>query len=325
MQRWQESLQTLINEPAELLELLGLSEQQVNLATGAETGFPLRLTRSYLQRIKPGDPNDPLLLQVLPTTAELAPQSGFCTDPVGDLDAQPVRGLLHKYAGRVLLVLTGACAIHCRYCFHRHFPYGEMATGQRYLRKAVDFIAEDPSLTEVILSGGDPLMLDDDYLADCAALLGAVPHVQRLRIHSRLPVVLPERIDSALLEWLSQSRLHCVVVIHVNHANEIDRDVKHALAALRSAGATLLNQAVLLRGINDSVAAQVALSNALLDAGVLPYYLHMLDPVQGAAHFDVDEVAARQLMDALRARLPGYLVPRLVREEAGMGGKTPVG
>ncbi len=323
--RWQRSLQQLITEPSELLQQLGLSDPKLTLAGDDITGFPLRVTRSFASRMRNGDPNDPLLRQVLPTRAELASHPGYYTDPVGDLDAQSVRGLLHKYEGRALLVLTGACAIHCRYCFRRHFPYSEMATGQRHLRQALEHIAADTSITEVILSGGDPMMLDDDYLAGCVRRLDSIAHLQRLRIHTRLPIVLPERIDEPLSQWLRATRLRCIVVVHVNHANEIDSEVTEALERLRAAGATLLNQAVLLRGVNDSVEAQVALSTALMDVGVLPYYLHMLDPVQGAAHFDVEKLEAIAIVAELRNRLPGYLVPRLVREEAGMPAKTPIG
>jgi EF-P beta-lysylation protein EpmB len=271
------------------------------------------------------DPADPLLRQILPLAAENEVYPGYSLDPVGDLGARAAPGVLHKYAGRVLLTATGACAVHCRYCFRRHFPYAEAnASADRWLG-ALAHIAADPSVSEVILSGGDPLTLSDRRLAEFAAGLAAIPHVSRLRIHTRLPVVLPERVNDELLAWLGDGRFQTVMVLHANHAREIDHDVRAAARRLRDAGVTLLNQSVLLRGVNDNADALAELSEALFAAGVLPYYLHMLDRVQGAAHFDVDEAAARDLVGELNARLPGYLVPRLVREIAGAPGKVPVG
>ncbi len=268
-----------------------------------------------------GDPHDPLLRQVLPLAAECVSAPEFTTDPVGDLSAMAVPGVLHKYRGRVLLALTGACAVHCRYCFRRHFPYAEANASSDRWQAALDYIARDASIHEVILSGGDPLALADRRLADLARRLAAVAHVERLRIHTRLPIVLPARVTTELTDWLAGGRLQPVMVVHANHANEIDADVRAALARLRAAGVTLFNQSVLLKGVNDSVESLAGLSEALFAAGVVPYYLHLLDRVQGAAHFEVEEGRARQLMADLAARLPGYLVPRLVREVAGAPSK----
>ncbi len=271
-----------------------------------------------------GDPDDPLLRQVLPAPAEDDDVAGFTDNPVGELGLIRGDGLLSKYHGRALLVATGACAIHCRYCFRRHFPYdGGQPLGGEF-SAALDRVASDGSISEIILSGGDPLVLPDEGLAQIASAIAEIPHVRRLRIHTRMPVVLPERVDEALVGWIEASRLPVVVVIHANHANEIDDSVVRALGVLDAAGVTLLNQAVLLRGVNDSVEALEELSNRLFDCGVLPYYLHLLDRVAGAAHFEVDEARAMEIMENLQAMLPGYLVPRLVREVEGAPSKVAV-
>jgi len=233
-----------------------------------------------------------------------------------------VPGVLHKYHGRVLLMATGACAVHCRYCFRRHFPYAEANPVVDRWRQALDYIAGDDSIAEVILSGGDPLSMSDRRLADLTRRLDAIPHLRRLRLHTRLPIVLPERVNDELLDWLGATRLKTAVVVHANHANEIDSSVIAALSRLKASGAELLNQSVLLRGVNDSTEALMALSEKLFEAGVLPYYLHLLDKVQGAAHFEVEETAARCLMAELSRQVPGYLVPRLVREIPGAPGKV---
>lgn len=274
--------------------------------------------------MRPGDPRDPLLLQVLPTAAEMEPVQGFSTDPVGETGASPRRGLLHKYAGRVLVVVSGACGVHCRYCFRRHFPYAEHGMGAAERAQVVDYVAADPSIREVIFSGGDPLSVADDKLAALARKLAEIPHLKRLRIHSRLPVVLPERIDDDLLAWLAGTRLKPVMVLHANHGREIDETVAAAVGRLREAGVIVFNQAVLLAGVNDGADALEELSERLFDAGVLPYYLHLLDPVAGAAQFDVPEDRARRILKELAARLPGYLVPKLVREVPGAPSKVPV-
>jgi len=284
--------------------------------------FPLRVPRGYAARMQKGNPQDPLFLQVWPRPDEAAPAQGFSDDAVGDLAKLKDGGLIHKYQGRALVITTGACAVHCRYCFRQHFPYGDALASRDRWRATLEVLAEDRSISEVILSGGDPLALTDDKLAEFAEALEFLPHVDTLRIHSRLPVVLPERIDEEFLAWFARGRLRKVMVIHANHANEIDGAVRAALGRLKSAGVTLLNQSVLLRGVNDSTETLVKLSERLFEAGVMPYYLHMLDRVRGTAHFEVSEDQARALLRAVSARLPGYRVPRLVREEAGAPSKT---
>jgi len=321
--RWQAALAEAVNNPLELSELLELPPDALPVSLNAARQFALRVPRSYVARMRKGDPDDPLLRQVLPITAEEQTYPGFHGDPVGDLKAMPVPGVLHKYRGRVLLITTGACGIHCRYCFRRHFPYGEANPTSREWRTALDYINADQTVTEVILSGGDPLSLPDPRLAELAALLGAIPHVKRLRIHSRLPIILPERVDDALLAWLEALPIQKVMVVHANHPHEIEGDTLRALRSLQAHGVTVLNQAVLLHGVNDSAEILASLSESLFATGVLPYYLHLLDKVQGAAHFDVPETRAINLIKTLRNRLPGYLVPRLVREIAGAPTKVP--
>ena len=317
---WQAELARAIADPAELLALLGLDPGTLALRAPTRR-FPLRVPRGYVARMRPNDPDDPLLRQVLPLADEDRLTPGFGRDPVGDLAALAGPGVLHKYHGRALLVTTGACAIHCRYCFRRHFPYAKAQGHADDWRAVLDYLARDPDIEEVILSGGDPLALSDRRLAALVERLDGVPQVRRLRIHTRLPIVLPERVDAALLDWLGATRLKPVMVLHANHAQELDAAVDAVLHQLSAAGVCLLNQSVLLRGVNDSVAALRHLSERLFDAGVLPYYLHLLDRVQGAAHFEVPEHEARQLLAELSAQLPGYLLPRLVREQAGAAAK----
>lgn len=322
---WQQALANAYTRPAELLQDLGLDPAAFPVPAGVLDGFPLRVPRGYVARMRQGDPDDPLLRQVLAVGAEALDAAGFADDAVGDLAKQRPGGLIHKYEGRALVMTTGACAVHCRYCFRRHFPYSDALASRDHWREALSQIAGDRSLREIILSGGDPLALSDDKLGEFAEALEFIPHVQRLRIHTRTPVVLPERVDEALLAWLRRGRIARVMVIHANHARELDDGVAAALTALRSAGVTLLNQSVLLRGVNDTPDALIGLSERLFACGVMPYYLHMLDRVRGAAHFEVPEAEARALVAAASARLPGYLVPRLVREEAGAPSKTVLG
>lgn len=313
-----------ITDPAELLELLALPRSLLPDAREAASLFPLRVPRGFVARMRRGDPNDPLLRQVLPLGAERARMPGFGTDPVGDLASAAGSGILHKYAGRALLIATGVCAVNCRYCFRRHFPYDRINASREGWREALEALAQDSRIAEVILSGGDPLSLNDRRLSEVAAALDAIPHLRRLRVHTRQPVVLPERIDDALLQWLSSTRLQRVVVIHANHAQELDRNVAAAVSRLREAGSILFNQSVLLAGVNDTVETLTELSERLFEIGVTPYYLHLLDKVQGSAHFEVPEEQAAALLRELRQRLPGYLVPRLAREEAGKASKTIV-
>ncbi len=322
--RWQAVWRDSITDPRELLDVLGLSEEAPALLPETDAGFAMRVPRGFVARMRYGDTSDPLLLQVLPQAAELLDQAGFAADPVGDGAAKVADGVIHKYEGRALLVATGSCAINCRYCFRRHFPYADETASSSSWRSALAFLRSEPSITEVILSGGDPLSLSTSKLAEFTDALSTLPQVRRLRIHSRLPIVLPERIDDELLDWLGRTPLQKTLVVHANHGNEIDDSVRIACARLRSKDVTLLNQSVLLRGINDSVDALADLSEALIDVGVVPYYLHQLDRVRGAAHFEVDDESARGLVEGLRNRLPGYLVPRLVREVAGEHSKTPV-
>lgn len=322
--RWQQVLAEAITDPGELLKVLGLDQSSLASSLAAASKFPLRVPRGFVARMRYGDPADPLLLQVLPTAAELLPQPGYVDDPVGDLASRQVPGLLQKYPGRALLIATGACAVHCRYCFRRHFPYSDETASNQAWQPALDHLAVASDVQEVILSGGDPFSLSDRRLKQLTNELEKVPHIRRLRIHTRQPVVLPERVDSGLLDWLNGVRLQKVIVLHVNHAREIDATVAKACRDLKGTGAMLLNQSVLLAGVNDSADTLASLSEALIAAGVLPYYLHVLDRVCGASHFDVQESVACGLIEQLVARLPGYLVPKLVREVPGMPSKTPV-
>ena len=317
---WQRA--ALVTRPADLLALLELDPGLETLDFESLRDFPLRVPAGFVARMRKGDPQDPLFLQVWPAAAEGLDTPGFTSDAVGDLARLKSGGLIHKYHGRALVIATGACAVNCRYCFRRHFPYGDSLASRGNWRETLVQIAADSSIEEVILSGGDPLSLSDDKLSALVTELECIPHVRRLRVHTRTAVVLPERVDEALLGWLGRSRLQKVVVVHVNHANEIDAAVEAAITRLQDAGATLLNQSVLLRGVNDSSAALAALSERLFACGVLPYYLHLLDRVQGAGHFEVNENKAVKLMGELAARLPGYLVPRLAREEPGAPAKT---
>jgi EF-P beta-lysylation protein EpmB len=290
----------------------------------AAPDFPLFVPRGYIARMQPGAPRDPLLLQVLPTADELAEVTGFVEDPVKDAVAQRAPGLLQKYAGRALFIMTGACAVNCRYCFRQHFPYDEVPRGVDECQPALDDIARDPSLHEIILSGGDPLTIIDAVLARFVARLDEMAHLRRLRIHTRLPIVIPERVTAQLVDILKTTRLTPIIVIHANHARELDHHVAAALARLADAGVLLLNQAVLLRGVNDSIESQVELCERLVELRVLPYYLHQLDRVAGAAHFEVPIGAGLRIIDQLRARLPGYAVPRYVQEVPGAMSKIEI-
>jgi len=322
--RWQQHWREAVRDPRVLLELLGLNVQAAAISEAAAAQFPLRVPRTFVARMRHGDLHDPLLRQVLPLDAEMQPAPGFGMDAVGDAAAKTATGVIQKYRGRALLIATGSCAVHCRYCFRRHFPYAEQTAARDGWREAVAAIAADPSIAEVLLSGGDPLSLTTPKLVELTDALAAIPHLKRLRIHSRLPIVLPERVDAALLAWLRSLPWPLAFVLHANHANEFDQAVDAAISALRDSGAQLLNQAVLLRGVNDSVDALVALSERSFAAGVLPYYLHQLDRVAGVAHFEVDDARARALHTELATRLSGYLVPRLVREIPGDTGKRPL-
>ena len=321
---WRQAWRDAVRDPRELLAMLGLDALAAAISDAAAAQFPLRVPRGFVARMRHGDRHDPLLRQVLPVLDEDRIVAGFGLDAVGDAAARRGGGVIHKYNGRALLVATGSCAVHCRYCFRRHYPYAEDTAAAAGWREAVALVAGDASIHEVILSGGDPLSLADHKLAELTAALRGIPHLRRLRIHTRLPIVLPERVDAGLLAWLRGLPWPVAIIVHANHAREFDAAVDDAMAALRDAGALLLNQAVLLRGVNDSVDALADLCERGHAAGVLPYYLHQLDRVAGAAHFEVGDAEALALHAALAARLPGYLVPRLVREVAGRTGKTPL-
>jgi EF-P beta-lysylation protein EpmB len=323
--RWQRELAEAITQPEELLTALGLPSSLLAGARAASRAFDLRVPRGFLARMRHGDVNDPLLRQVLPLGEELQEAAGFVADPLEEAAARRAPGLLQKYRGRALIIATEACAVHCRYCFRREFPYAEPSeSGGVRWRAALESIADDPTIEEVILSGGDPLSLSDARLTQLTDALASIGHVRRIRIHTRQPIVLPSRVDAGLLDWLGAIGMPVIMVVHANHPNEIDADVRAACAALGSAGVTLLNQSVLLKGVNDDVDTPQRLSVALIEAGVMPYYLHLPDRVRGTAHFDVPEEAARSLHQALMGRVSGYLVPRLVREVPGAASKLPV-
>jgi EF-P beta-lysylation protein EpmB len=322
---WQRELADAVRDPEELCRLLGLDPALAKEARRSVGGFSLLVPKGFVARMRPGDPLDPLLLQVLPRPAEREQVPGFSADPLEEHASLAAPGLVQKYAGRALLLTTGGCAINCRYCFRREFPYAESGASQAGVEAALETLAADDTIQEVILSGGDPLLLDDDRIARLVARLEAMPHVRRLRIHSRLPIVLPSRVTDALIATLSRTRLTCVVVVHANHPAELDATVAAALTRLKDARVILLNQAVLLAGVNDSVDVLKALSERLVDLRVVPYYLHLLDRVQGTAAFEVDEASARELHERLRTVLPGYAVPRLAREVPGEPAKVWLG
>ena len=321
---WHRSLAAAIRDPDVLIDRLELPEALRVPARRSAERFPLLVPESYLRRMEHGNARDPLLRQVLPLEAETQETPGFVSDPVGDSAAHTAPGLLHKYAGRALLIATGSCAVHCRYCFRREYPYQSEPRRLDDWTPAFEAIAADESIHEVILSGGDPLMLTDSRLREMAARLEAIAHVRRLRIHSRLPIVLPDRVTPELIDLLRGSRLTPIMVVHANHPAEIAGDCRDALETLVRSGITTLNQAVLLRDVNDDADTLTELCERLIDVGVLPYYLHQLDRVRGAAHFEVNESRGRELTDTLRKRLPGYAVPRYVREIAGAPHKTPI-
>ncbi|OUD14185.1 EF-P beta-lysylation protein EpmB [Thioflexithrix psekupsensis] len=323
---WQQALATAITDPNVLWQLLQLPADQLPAAERAVATFRLKVTHSYCARMKRGDWHDPLLRQVLPLGEELAQVDGYHADPLAEQSFHSIMpqstGILQKYAKRVLLISTGTCAVHCRYCFRRHFPYHQAQLNAPLWENALTILRDNTQIEEVILSGGDPLILSDNKLRQWMEQLAHIPHLKRVRFHTRLPIVLPLRINAALLDWISQTRLTVIMVIHANHANEFNSEVYEKLADLRMAKVQLLNQAVLLRGVNDQLQAQVELSEALIAGGVLPYYLHLLDKVSGAAHFDVPKAQALQLHRQLQSQLSGYLVPKLVEEIPGQPAKT---
>jgi len=320
---WQKDLREVITEPKDLLAQLNISPDNYLQHFKARKLFPVRVPLPFIKRMKKGDINDPLLKQVMPLSSEFVVTEGYSADPLLEHDTV-AEGLLHKYNNRVLMIVKAACAINCRYCFRRHFPYQDNSPNKQRWQQALDYIAQHNEVSEVIFSGGDPLMASDDHLTWLVEQLEKINHVKRLRIHSRLPVVIPRRITSALVTLLKNSRLKATIVLHINHANEIDSDFVNALEPLRAARIPLFNQSVLLKGINDNSQTLIDLSEQLFDAGIQPYYLHLFDQVQGAAHFDVKEQDAITIVKAMLAALPGFLMPRLVREIAGQSNKTPI-
>ncbi|MCK9608566.1 MAG: EF-P beta-lysylation protein EpmB [Methylomonas sp.] len=317
---WQRQLAEAFSSVEDLCRHLQLAPASLPLLPHCKE-FPLRVPRGFADCMIKGDPNDPLLRQVLPLQDELEHYPGYSLDPVGDLSAMAETGVIHKYQGRVLLICTGACAINCRYCFRRHFPYADQQLSRQKLQQALAYIAARPEIKEVILSGGDPLLLKDDKLATLLEAVADIPHIQRIRIHSRIPVVLPARVTLELLETLAKLRQQIVLVLHANHANELSAEVASACRNLKQHRVTLLNQSVLLKGINDDSLTLRQLNEKLFSLGVLPYYLHCLDRAKGVGHFEVPEQQALALMQSLQEQLPGYLVPRLVKEQAGAAHK----
>jgi EF-P beta-lysylation protein EpmB len=319
---WQQCLQTIITDPAELFDILELDQQYLPAAIQASQLFPLKAPRPFVERMKKGDINDPLLRQILPLDEEQATIMGYSSDPVGEQTGQ-TSGIIHKYHGRVLLMVNGHCAINCRYCFRRHFPYEDNRQSRTQWEKTLEAISNDSSISEIIYSGGDPLASSDSQLTWLTEQISAIPHIKRLRIHTRLPVVIPQRITDECLAWMSQHRLKTSLVLHINHSNELkDQLLLENIQRIRHANISLFNQAVLLKGINDNSDTLIQLSEDLYEADILPYYLHVLDKVQGAAHFDISYAEAKSLHTELIHRLPGYLVPKLAQEEAGKPSKT---
>lgn len=319
---WQEALKTLITDPLELLSVLELSPEQ--LSWQLDHQFPLRVPRSFVDRMKKGDPKDPLLLQVLSLKEESQLTPACSIDPLKEAHCNPVPGLLHKFTHRVLLTFTASCAIHCRYCFRRHFPYSDNNPGKKGWEAALSYIAEHPAITEVILSGGDPLIAPNKQLSHFFDQLARIVHVRLVRIHTRLPVVIPERIDAGLLGCFDNRPFQSVMVYHINHPAEIVQPIATAVRQLKEKQITVFNQSVLLKNINDNLPCLSELSYKLFDAGILPYYVHLLDPVAGAGHFAVSLETAKTLQSSLRSLLPGYLLPKFVREVPGEASKIPL-
>jgi L-lysine 2,3-aminomutase len=321
---WQQQLSEAFSSIDALFAYLELSPDDLPISTTANKNFPMRVPISFAASMEKGNPNDPLLRQVLPIRDEALDYPGFSNNPVGDIQAAVRPGLLHKYRGRVLFITTGSCAINCRYCFRRNFPYSELQLSKKQESGAIEYIKSDPTITEVILSGGDPLLLNDRQIGQLIQQLDALPQIQRIRIHTRLPTVLPARVTDNLVQTLMNCSKKMVLVSHANHANEINERVITAFNQLKNKGITLLNQSVLLRGVNDNANILCELSEKLFSLGILPYYLHLLDKATGTGHFEVCEAEAKGLIEQVKNRLPGYLVPKLVKEETGAEAKQYV-
>ena len=319
---WQEQLAQAIRRPDELLELVGIDAGSLGYSEKAIQQFPLRVPRVFANRIKKNDLHDPILRQIFPYLEEENDCEGFINDPLAEANVQPVKGLLHKYNSRVLSITTGACAIHCRYCFRRHFPYQESSANGEHLQQSLRYIEKDESIKEVILSGGDPLTLSDRRLIELCQSLSKIDHIKRIRFHTRIPIVLPDRLTIELIEKLALTSKTIIFVLHINHANEIDNAVINSIRLLQKHNIMVLNQSVLLKGVNDNVQSLIKLSECLVKNQVIPYYLHLLDSVAGAAHYNVDEQQAKKLIDTMHASVSGYLVPKLVKEEVEKPGKS---
>jgi len=321
---WKLELSQSVTTIDELLGSLNLNAAQLSTSQQAIADFALRVPRPFISRMQANNPSDPLLLQVLPVKAELSSAAGYSDDPLDEVSHNPIAGIVHKYANRLLLVVSPACAINCRYCFRRHFPYQENRQNKEQWQNALDYIRSATEINEVIYSGGDPLAANDHFLAWLTEQIADIKHIKRLRIHTRLPVVIPSRIDQSFLSWATATRLKPIVVLHINHANEIDNEVIQSIKRLQACGIKVLNQSVLLRGINDSADCLAELSEKLFDCDVMPYYLHLFDPVAGASHFDIEEQRAKKIYADLQAILPGFLVPKLVREIPNKPSKTTI-
>ena len=319
---WKAELSNCIRSLDQLLQQLGLNSKDLRASPIASQDFPIKVPQHYVQLMEYGNPQDPLLKQVLPIEAELYQDPNFNIDPVNESDYNPVPGIVHKYRNRVLMIISPNCAINCRYCFRRHFPYQENRQSKQQWLQALDYLKTRPEINEVIYSGGDPLAANDNFLSWLTQQIESIKHIKRLRIHTRLPVVIPSRVDNQLLDWLGNTRLKPTMVLHINHANEIDAKLCQAVDQLKSAGITMLNQSVLLKGVNDCSEQLIALSEKLFDTGIMPYYLHMLDPVQGASHFDIPVDQAIEIFSQMQAELPGFLLPKLVQERAGEKSKS---
>ncbi|OHE77410.1 MAG: EF-P beta-lysylation protein EpmB [Verrucomicrobia bacterium RIFCSPHIGHO2_12_FULL_41_10] len=321
---WQDAMKNSITDPGELFDLLQLDTAHLPKAYEASKTFKLRVPRGFVNKMQKGNWDDPLLIQILPVEKELQVTPHFHKDPLQEVYFNPIPGLLHKYHGRVLLTVVGACGVNCRYCFRRHFPYEVNPVSKKTREQIVDYLKKDTSIQEVIYSGGDPLVADDDYLKELTQTLFSLPHLKRLRIHTRMPIVLPERINEAFIKWFADSKRQNILVLHCNHPNELDSTIEVNMKRLKEAGVAVLNQSVLLRGVNDDVDTQVALSEALFAHHIMPYYLHLLDQVEGAAHFDLPLEKINAIYQGMQERLPGFLVPKLAQEVPGAKHKVLV-
>ena len=321
--KWRQIQRTNITSTARLASFLQIKES--HLCKNAQ--FPLNLPMRLAKKMKKGDLQDPLFLQFAPLALEDKHSKLFVIDPTGDKPAQKCDRLIHKYQARALLLVTPACAMNCRYCFRRHFDYSPTKSDSLItdsVTKSIQAIAKDPSIKEVILSGGDPLSLSDKSLQTLFDSLDAIDHVKIVRLHSRFLIGIPERITKAFLEMLANSTKTIIFVQHINHIKELDKDILDAFAQIRSLGIPILSQTVLLKGVNDFAEVLEDLFWALAKSSIIPYYLHQLDRVQGAAHFEVPIKKGLQLIQTLQERLPGYAVPRYVQDLPNQKSKSPL-